>query len=80
MYCLLLLLAQLHTTSSAYQYFNVSTYTIDTTADGTIFDGIGAISGGGGETVLLPSYPKTQQQLILDYLLTNQVLALPYIF
>ena len=69
MYCLLLLLAQLHTTSSAYQYLNVSTYTIDTTADGTIFDGIGAISGGGGETVLLPSYPKTQQQLILDYLL-----------
>ena len=32
------------------------------------FDGIGAISGGGGETVLLPNYPDAQQAEILDYL------------
>jgi galactosylceramidase len=45
-----------------------STHFINLTTFGPVFDGIGAISGGGGETVLLPSYPKTQQQLILDYL------------
>ena len=32
------------------------------------FDGIGAISGGGGETVLLPNYPAAQQEEILDFL------------
>jgi hypothetical protein len=32
------------------------------------FDGIGAISGGGGETVLLPHYPAAQRGDILDLL------------
>ena len=36
---------------------------------GAIFDGVGAISGGGGETVLLPSYPAESQGIVLDYLL-----------
>jgi hypothetical protein len=36
-------------------------YVIDVAAAGPRFDGIGAISGGGGETVLLPAYP-TQQR------------------
>ena len=44
------------------------TYTVDTSAVNAVFDGVGAISGGGGETVLLPAYPVAQQQEILDFL------------
>jgi hypothetical protein len=44
------------------------TYVVDAQAPGPRFDGIGAISGGGGETVLLPSYPAQQRDEILDYL------------
>ena len=44
------------------------TYFIDATVSGPRFDGIGAISGGGGETVLLPAYPAAQRNEILDYL------------
>jgi galactosylceramidase len=45
-------------------------YTVDATPAmlGRVFDGVGAISGGGGETVLLPAYPATQRAEILDYL------------
>src|SRR6516225_11794897 len=42
--------------------------TINGTQGGRTFDGIGAISGGGGNTRLLTDYPATQQQQILDYL------------
>jgi len=35
---------------------------------GRTFDGIGAISGGGGNSRLLTDYPPAQQQQILDYL------------
>jgi Glycosyl hydrolase family 59/Ricin-type beta-trefoil lectin domain len=35
---------------------------------GRTFDGIGAISGGGGNSRLLTDYPAAQQQQILDYL------------
>ena len=35
---------------------------------GRTFDGIGAISGGGGNSRLLADYPATQQSQILDYL------------
>ena len=41
---------------------------INTAATGAIFDGIGAISGGGGETVLLPAYPSDSRDKILDLL------------
>eukprot|EP01050_Picozoa_sp_SAG11_P019250 SAG11_NODE_3036_length_2744_cov_3.086578_2_plen_186_part_00 len=43
-------------------------YPVISTAAGLRFDGIGAISGGGGETVLLPAYPAQQRGEILDYL------------
>ncbi len=36
---------------------------------GATFDGVGAISGGGGESVLLPHYPTAPRSEILDYLL-----------
>ncbi|MFF3608367.1 RICIN domain-containing protein [Streptomyces sp. NPDC002463] len=45
-----------------------STITIDGTSAGRTFDGIGAISGGGGNTRLLRDYPTAQQGEILDYL------------
>ncbi|MBY8876286.1 RICIN domain-containing protein [Actinacidiphila acidipaludis] len=42
--------------------------TLDGTQSGRTFDGIGAISGGGGNSRLLRDYPATQQSQILDYL------------
>jgi hypothetical protein len=42
--------------------------TIDGTKGGRTFDGIGAISGGGGNTRLLIDYPEPQRSQILDYL------------
>jgi len=37
-------------------------------APGTGFDGIGAISGGGGNTRLLYDYPEPYRSQVLDYL------------
>jgi len=45
-----------------------SSITIDGNATGRIFDGIGAVSGGGGTSRLLYDYPNQQQNQILDYL------------
>ena len=42
--------------------------TVDGTKSGRTFDGIGAISGGGGNSRLLRDYPAAQQSQILDYL------------
>jgi hypothetical protein len=42
--------------------------TINGTRRGRVFDGVGAISGGGGTSRLLVDYPPTQQAQILDYL------------
>ena len=42
--------------------------TIDGTKGGRTFDGIGAISGGGGNSSLLADYPEPQRSQILDYL------------
>ena len=41
---------------------------VNGTQGGRTFDGIGAISGGGGNSRLLSDYPAAQQQQILDYL------------
>ena len=41
---------------------------IDGTAPGRTFDGVGAISGGGGNSRLLIDYPEPQRSAILDYL------------
>jgi hypothetical protein len=45
-----------------------TTVTIDGTAPGRTFDGVGAISGGGGNSRLLIDYPEPQRSQILDYL------------
>ncbi|MFD5257349.1 RICIN domain-containing protein [Streptomyces bobili] len=42
--------------------------TVDGTSGGRTFDGIGAISGGGGNSRLLVDYPTTQRNQVLDYL------------
>ena len=45
-----------------------TTIAVNGTQGGRTFDGIGAISGGGGNTRLLTDYPAAQQSQILDYL------------
>src|SRR6266536_512911 len=42
--------------------------TIDGTRAGPAFQGVGAISGGGGNSRLLIDYPEPQRSQILDYL------------
>ena len=42
--------------------------TVDGSGAGRMFDGVGAISGGGGNTRLLVDYPEPQRSQILDYL------------
>ncbi|MGV9271253.1 RICIN domain-containing protein [Kitasatospora sp. NPDC003701] len=44
--------------------------TVDGGSAGRTFDGVGAISGGGGNTRLLLDYPEPQRSQILDYLFT----------
>ncbi|GAA5179363.1 hypothetical protein GCM10023322_09120 [Rugosimonospora acidiphila] len=41
---------------------------IDGTDTGRVFDGVGAISGGGGNSRLLTDYPAAERNQILDYL------------
>ncbi|MFD8817690.1 galactosylceramidase, partial [Streptomyces sp. NPDC059627] len=45
-----------------------TTITVDGGQGGRTFDGIGAISGGGGNSRLLRDYPPAQRSQILDYL------------
>ena len=45
-----------------------TTVTINGTAAGRTFDGVGAISGGGGNSRLLVDYPEPQRSQLLDYL------------
>ena len=42
--------------------------TLNGASSGRIFDGVGAISGGGGNSRLLIDYPEPQRTQILDYL------------
>src|SRR3984957_12460603 len=45
-----------------------TTISVNGGSSGRTFDGIGAISGGGGNSRLLADYPAAQQSQILDYL------------
>ena len=45
-----------------------TTISVNGASGGRTFDGIGAISGGGGNSRLLADYPAAQQSQILDYL------------
>jgi len=64
--CALLLGSGSHSAGAA----GTTAIAADGTSPGRTFDGIGAISGGGGNTRLLTDYPAAQQQQILDYLFT----------
>src|SRR5450432_3488364 len=67
---LLALLGSMLVAVSAPQAHAATSTTIDVNgaSAGRTFGGIGAISGGGGNTRLLTDYPAAQQQQILDYL------------
>jgi O-glycosyl hydrolase len=45
-----------------------TTITVSGTGGGRAYDGVGAISGGGGNSRLLIDYPEPQRSQILDYL------------
>src|SRR4051794_20980908 len=45
-----------------------TTITINGGSSGRTFDGVGAVSGGGGNSRLLVDYPEPQRGQILDYL------------
>src|SRR6476620_5800604 len=45
-----------------------TTVTVDGRQSGRVFDGIGAISGGGGNSRLLIDYPEPERTQLLDYL------------
>ena len=47
-----------------------ATIVIDGGLPGPVFQGIGAISGGGGNSRLLIDYPAREREQILDYLFT----------
>ena len=47
-----------------------TTITVNGTSAGRTFDGVGAISGGGGNSRLLVDYPEPQRSQLLDYLFT----------
>src|SRR4051812_20162022 len=42
--------------------------TVDPNAPGRVYEGVGAISGGGGTSRLIVDYPERQRRQILDYL------------
>ena len=44
------------------------TITISSTGTGSTYEGVGAVSGGGGTSVLLHDYVEPQRSQILDYL------------
>jgi Glycosyl hydrolase family 59/Ricin-type beta-trefoil lectin domain/Concanavalin A-like lectin/glucanases superfamily len=64
----LCLTAAVTTTLPATPAAAATTITINGTASGRTFDGVGAISGGGGNSRLLIDYPEPQRSQILDYL------------
>jgi hypothetical protein len=64
----LTLFAALFVVSAAPAQAPTTSITVDGAQSGRTFDGIGAISGGGGNSRLLTNYPAAQQSQILDYL------------
>jgi hypothetical protein len=63
-----LLAAALTVGANPAQAATTTNITVDGSQGGRTFDGIGAISGGGGNSRLLRDYPAAQQSQILDYL------------
>ena len=55
-------------TAPVAQAATTTSITIDGTKPGLTFDGVGAISGGGGNSRLLIDYPEPERTQLLDYL------------
>ena len=53
--------------------YAATSITVDGNGAGRVFDGVGALSGGGGTSRLLSDYPPAQENLILDYLFKPNV-------
>ncbi|MFC1408504.1 ricin-type beta-trefoil lectin domain protein [Streptacidiphilus sp. N1-12] len=68
LWILALLAALLAVSVSPAQAASTTTISVDGSQGGRTFDGIGAISGGGGNSRLLTDYPAAQQSQILDYM------------
>ncbi|MBM9502974.1 ricin-type beta-trefoil lectin domain protein [Actinacidiphila acididurans] len=68
LWLLALVAAVLTVATSPAHAATTTTVTVDGSQGGRTFDGIGAISGGGGNSRLLRDYPAAQQAQILDYL------------
>ncbi|MHA6758080.1 ricin-type beta-trefoil lectin domain protein [Streptacidiphilus sp. PAMC 29251] len=68
LWVLALLATLLAVTVGPAQAAAATSVTVDGSQGGRTFDGIGAISGGGGNSRLLTNYPAAQQTQILDYL------------
>src|SRR3569833_2157252 len=64
----LALLAAMFTVGASPARAATTSITVDGGQSGRTFDGIGAISGGGGNSRLLRDYPEAQLSQILDYL------------
>src|SRR3569833_3676031 len=64
----LALLAAMFTVGASPARAATTSITVDGGQSGRTFDGIGAISGGGGNSRLLRDYPPAQRAQILDYL------------
>jgi O-glycosyl hydrolase len=54
--------------ATSHAWAATTSITVDGTKGGRTFDGVGAISGGGGNSRLLVDYPEPQRGQILDYL------------
>jgi O-glycosyl hydrolase len=65
---LLLALAALAAPAAAATAVTATDVSVNGTSAGRVFDGVGAISGGGGNSRLLRDYPPDQRAQILDYL------------
>ncbi|WP_329059618.1 ricin-type beta-trefoil lectin domain protein [Amycolatopsis sp. NBC_01480] len=65
---LLLALAALIVPAATATAVTATDVSVNGTATGRTFDGLGAISGGGGNSRLLRDYPPEQQAQLLDYL------------
>ncbi len=73
--CLSIALAVLGGATSVLGQVSPQTLVLDGTSQGKLFEGVGAVSGGGGTSVLLKDYPEPQRSQILDILFKPQFAA-----
>lgn len=72
---LFITLAVLISTSRGFAQGSRQTLVLDGATPGKLFEGVGAVSGGGATSVLLKDYPEPQRSQILDILFKPQFAA-----